>query len=97
MKTFLLPALIVLAGVTATAAPNAKPSTSESHTTRPAHNKVDKLAFGRMERLGIQPADICSDDVFVRRAYLDVIGTLPTAQIPGCPLPCLRMKLTIFI
>jgi hypothetical protein len=30
--------------------------------------------------LDIQPANICSDPVFVRRAYLDVIGTLPTAQ-----------------
>ena len=30
--------------------------------------------------MGIQPAAVCSDSVFVRRAYLDVIGTLPTAQ-----------------
>jgi hypothetical protein len=29
--------------------------------------------------LGLQPA-LCSDGVFVRRAYLDVIGTLPSAQ-----------------
>ncbi len=29
--------------------------------------------------MGIQPVR-CSDAVFVRRAYLDVIGTLPTAQ-----------------
>jgi hypothetical protein len=30
--------------------------------------------------LGIQPARLCSDGVFVRRVYLDVIGTLPTSQ-----------------
>ena len=29
--------------------------------------------------MGIQPAKLCSDAVFVRRVYLDVIGTLPTA------------------
>jgi hypothetical protein len=30
--------------------------------------------------LGISPAPLCSDAVFVRRVYLDVIGTLPTAE-----------------
>lgn len=42
--------------------------------------KIDKLVFGRFKRLGIAPAPLCSDAVFVRRVYLDVIGTLPTAQ-----------------
>ena len=42
--------------------------------------KSTKLVFGRLQRLGIQPANLCSDAVFVRRVYLDVIGTLPTAQ-----------------
>jgi len=44
------------------------------------HGRIDELVFGRLEQLGIQPAPLCSDAVFVRRAYLDVIGTLPTAQ-----------------
>ncbi len=34
----------------------------------------------KLKRLGIQPANLCSDGVFVRRVYLDVIGTLPTPQ-----------------
>ncbi len=42
--------------------------------------QIDKLVFGRLEQLGIEPANMCSDAVFVRRAYLDVIGALPTAQ-----------------
>ena len=33
-----------------------------------------------MKQLGIPPARLCSDEVFLRRAYLDVIGTLPTAD-----------------
>lgn len=41
--------------------------------------KIDELSLGRLKRLGIQPANLCSDAVFVRRAYLDVIGTLPSA------------------
>ncbi|MGA2253605.1 MAG: DUF1549 domain-containing protein, partial [Thermoguttaceae bacterium] len=41
--------------------------------------KIDKLVFGRLKELGLQPSPLCSDAVFVRRIYLDVIGTLPTA------------------
>jgi len=42
--------------------------------------RIDELVLGGLEQLGIQPAHLCSDAVFVRRAHLDVIGTLPTAQ-----------------
>ena len=41
--------------------------------------QIDKLVLARLSSLGIQPA-LCTDAVFVRRAYLDVIGTLPTAK-----------------
>ena len=43
-------------------------------------SKIDELVYGKLKQLGIQPAHICSDAVFVRRVYLDVIGTLPTAD-----------------
>jgi hypothetical protein len=42
--------------------------------------KIDELVFARLKQRGIQPAGLCSDGVFVRRVYLDVIGTLPTAE-----------------
>jgi hypothetical protein len=42
-------------------------------------NQIDNLVFHKLEQLGIQPANVCSDAAFIRRAYLDVIGTLPTA------------------
>ena len=41
--------------------------------------RVDKLVFAGLARLKVHPV-LCSDAVFVRRAYLDVIGTLPTAK-----------------
>ncbi|MGO8677061.1 MAG: DUF1553 domain-containing protein [Limisphaerales bacterium] len=44
-----------------------------------AVSRLDKLVFAQLARLNIQPV-LCSDAVFVRRAYLDVIGTLPTAK-----------------
>jgi hypothetical protein len=41
--------------------------------------RIDELVFDRLKQLKIEPAAPCSDAVFVRRVYLDVIGTLPTA------------------
>ncbi len=41
--------------------------------------ELDRAVFAQWERLGIEPARGCTDPVFVRRVYLDVIGTLPTA------------------
>ena len=46
-------------------------------------SEIDRLVFGRLEQLGLAPAPVCSDAVFLRRAYLDVIGTLPTAREAG--------------
>ena len=45
---------------------------------RPA-NRIDEIVFAKLKSLGIQPV-LCSDAVFVRRAYLDVTGRLPTAE-----------------
>jgi hypothetical protein len=45
--------------------------------------RIDELTLGQLRKLSIQPAYVCSDAVFVRRVYLDVIGALPTAQEAG--------------
>ncbi len=41
--------------------------------------RIDELVFGRLQQLGIPLAADCSDAAFVRRVFLDTIGTLPTA------------------
>ena len=43
-------------------------------------NRIDELVFANLQRLGIQPAALSSDAVFLRRAYLDLTGTLPTVE-----------------
>ena len=45
-----------------------------------ARGQIDELVFARLARLGIELANPCSDAVFLRRACLDVIGTLPTEE-----------------
>jgi hypothetical protein len=46
----------------------------------PEHNYVDRHVFNRLKMLGIAPSDLCSDQEFVRRVYLDVCGVLPTEK-----------------
>ena len=42
--------------------------------------KIDELIFARLKAKGVQPARLCSDAVFLRRVYLDLTGTLPSAD-----------------
>jgi hypothetical protein len=78
---FIAQALIVvlnLSGFGVIAQPTASPF--ESLATPKAATRIDELVLGKLNKLGISPANLCSDAVFVRRAHLDVIGLLPTAQ-----------------
>ncbi len=43
-------------------------------------NYIDELVFARLNELRINPSPPCSDTVFVRRAFLDLLGILPTAE-----------------
>lgn len=40
-------------------------------------NDVDRYVLASLRQNGIEPSPPCSDEVFVRRVYLDVIGTPP--------------------
>ena len=51
----------------------------ESQATWTAANTIDEHVLTRLQQRDIQPACLCSDAVFIRRVYLDVIGTLPEA------------------
>ena len=40
--------------------------------------KIDELVQNKLRKVGIVPAEICSDSEFLRRVSLDLTGTLPT-------------------
>src|ERR1043165_6611876 len=44
------------------------------------NNVVDELVFKKLMALRIPPSALCDDATFLRRAFLDSIGTLPTAE-----------------
>jgi hypothetical protein len=44
------------------------------------NNFVDDHVFKKLAALKIEPAGPCSDEVFIRRVFLDTMGILPTAD-----------------
>ncbi|MCA9047584.1 MAG: DUF1553 domain-containing protein [Planctomycetaceae bacterium] len=45
-----------------------------------SRNAVDEAAVQKFRELGIAPSQLCDDYTFIRRAYLDATGTLPTPE-----------------
>lgn len=46
----------------------------------PENNFVDKHVFAKLKMLSILPSDLCTDQEFIRRAFLDLCGVLPKAE-----------------
>jgi len=49
-------------------------------TDPPENNYIDKFVFAKLKMLSIPPSDLCTDAEFLRRAYLDVCGILPSPK-----------------
>jgi hypothetical protein len=41
-------------------------------------NYIDEAVFAKLKKLRLVPSAVCDDATFIRRAYLDLTGTLPT-------------------
>ncbi|HUG92121.1 MAG TPA: DUF1549 and DUF1553 domain-containing protein [Planctomycetaceae bacterium] len=41
---------------------------------------IDEHVFAKLRRLRMNPSDLCDDSVFIRRAFLDLLGLIPTAD-----------------
>jgi len=46
----------------------------------PRTNFIDDLVLSKLETLNIEPSEQCTDSEFIRRAYLDTAGSLPSAD-----------------
>jgi len=79
MNTSLISVLLLITALPGANAEETLVPTFESQADLTPQGTIDELVFGNLKKLGIEPAKVCSDEVFVRRAHLDVIGTLPTA------------------
>src|SRR5262249_38010240 len=44
------------------------------------NNFVDTHVFAKLKELRIEPSDLCTDEEFIRRVFLDACGILPTAS-----------------
>src|SRR3989442_1842391 len=58
----------------------ALPAAAASTAPVPRKNFVDEFIFGKMERDKIPHAPVAGDEEFLRRAYLDATGLLPSAE-----------------
>src|SRR5579862_5498268 len=44
----------------------------------PIRNDIDKYVLMHLEQAKITPSPVCSDEEFMRRAYLDIGGAIPS-------------------
>ena len=80
MKARAIWALALLAATATAYAEDAPLTAFESPAELAPRSRIDRLVIADLRRHHIEPAHLCSDAVFLRRVYLDVIGTLPTAD-----------------
>ncbi|MCX6901433.1 MAG: DUF1553 domain-containing protein [Verrucomicrobia bacterium] len=78
-KTVLLAMVVFVVGASGAVTSETEPNVFESSAAPTPEGQIDKIVFAKLSSLKIQPT-LCTDAVFVRRAYLDIIGTLPTAK-----------------
>src|SRR5439155_2810471 len=51
---------------------------AELYDKLPRHNFIDGHVWAKLRQLGVTPSDSAGDATFHRRAFLDIIGRLPT-------------------
>lgn len=56
------------------------PQTVSPAAFKARNNFIDDYVNAKLKQLHIEPSGLCTDEEFLRRAYVDVLGTLPTAE-----------------
>ncbi len=80
MEKALLATTLLLGGLTAQGQRDETGAPFQSDKNVARVSTIDRLIQREHRKRGIQPAAACSDAVFIRRLYLDVLGTLPQAE-----------------
>ena len=57
-----------------------QPCSAAIFTRAPRRNFIDDLVLEKLRSLNIPPSPRCTDAEFIRRAFLDTIGVLPTEE-----------------
>ena len=61
--------------------PRASETGNEAQDVRfTPNNFIDEFVLAKLKKLNIRPSALTTDDVFMRRVYLDTIGRLPTSD-----------------
>ncbi|MBW3600379.1 MAG: DUF1549 domain-containing protein, partial [Planctomycetes bacterium] len=51
--------------------------TGERYPAVPQPTRIDELVTAKLRKFGVVPSELCTDEEFLRRVSLDMIGTLP--------------------
>ena len=81
MKRFWIPILMGCAVLNGSAIQEPKAALFEEAKTSASESPIDIIVFRALSQKGIRPS-YCSDAVFLRRAYLDVINRI-TLKLPS--------------
>jgi hypothetical protein len=47
----------------------------------PTNNYIDELVYAKLQKVKVLPSELCTDDEFLRRVYLDLTGLPPTSDV----------------
>jgi hypothetical protein len=51
-----------------------------TYPPEPEANYIDTFVAAKLKKLRLAPSEICSDEVYLRRVYIDIVGLLPTVD-----------------
>jgi hypothetical protein len=57
-----------------------RPGTPFTPPATPAFNDIDTHVYAKLNKMHIAPSGLCTDEAFVRRVFIDIVGLLPSSS-----------------